>query len=313
MEQKNRSRGNKIQKWIIKYSGTILFFDRICATITAPYGHYQREEIMMIEALDAFFESIAWPMDPLPAYGAFHILYTLIGFTVCGTAAWKLRNVSNKCANTILFITGLVLILSEIFKQFFYYFVMKDNCYSWGDFPFQLCSIPMYMCLIVPWLKPGKFQRGMYSFMVLYNLLGGAISFTEPSGLLLDHWFLTIHALVWHMLLVFIGLFICFSKRGGNEPTDYKYATWTFIGLCGIAFALNSFVQIILGEEMNMFFVGPGNSPIIVFKQFSEWFGWYINTPIYIFAVCLGAYIVFLLIYYLQNKCLPFRRKAACK
>ena len=58
-----------------------------------------------------------------------------------------------------------------------------------------------------------------------------------------------------------------------------------------------------------MFFVGPGNSPIIVFKQFSEWFGWYVNTPIYIFAVCLGAYLLFVLIYWLHNKELPSRRK----
>jgi hypothetical protein len=186
---------------------------------------------------------------------------------------------------------------------------MMDNCYSWGDFPFQLCSIPMYMCLIAPWLKPGKLQRGMYSFMVLYNLLGGAIAFTEPSGLLLDQVFLTAHACIWHMLLVFIGLFICFSKRGGNEKSDYMGATWTFIALCGVAFALNSFVQNVIGEYMNMFFVGPGDSPIIVFKQFSQWFGWYINTPIYIFAVCLGAYLVFVLIYWLQNRKLPFGKK----
>ena len=165
------------------------------------------------------------------------------------------------------------------------------------------------MCLIAPWLKPGKLQRGMYSFMVLYNLLGGAISFTEPSGLLHRHWFLTLHACIWHMLLVFVGLFICFSKRGGNQKADYWGATWTFIALCGIAFGLNCFVQFGLGESMNMFFVGPGNSPIIVFKQFSEWFGWYINTPIYIFAVCLGAYILFVLIYWIQNKELPFRKK----
>jgi hypothetical protein len=145
--------------------------------------------------------------------------------------------------------------------------------------------------------------------MVLYNLLGGAISFTEPSGLLHGHWFLTLHACIWHMLLVFVGLFVCFSKRGGNKRSDYKGATWTFIVLCGIAFGLNCFVQFGLGEDMNMFFVGPGNSPIIVFKQFSEWFGWYINTPIYIFAVCLGAYIVFALIYWLQNKELPIRKK----
>lgn len=265
----------------------------------------------MLEAMDAFFESISWPMERIPSYGLFHILYTLIGFAICGMAAWKLRHVSDKTANRILFALGLLLAISEIFKQLFYYFVMMDNRYSWGDFPLQLCSIPMYMCLVVPWLKPGKLQRGMYSFMVLYNLLGGAISFAEPSGLLLDHWFLTIHALVWHMLLVFIGLFICISKRGGNRQSDYVGATWTFVALCGIAFGLNCFVQLVLGEGMNMFFVGPGNSPIVVFKQFSEWFGWYINTPIYIFAVSLGAYILFCLIYYLQNKALPFAKKAA--
>ena len=258
--------------------------------------------------LDSFFESISWPMEPPPAYGAFHILFTLIGFAVCGFSAWKLRNVNDKVAGRILFFCGLFLTISEVFKQFFYYFVMMDNCYSWGDFPFQLCSIPMYMCLIAPWLKPGKLQRGMYSFMVLYNLLGGAISFTEPSGLLHGHWFLTLHACIWHMLLVFVGLLICFSKRGGNQKADYWGATWTFIALCGIAFGLNCFVQFGLGESMNMFFVGPGNSPIIVFKQFSEWFGWYINTPIYIFAVCLGAYILFVLIYWIQNKALPFRK-----
>lgn len=263
----------------------------------------------MVEAMDAFFESIAWPMEPFPAYGAFHILYTLIGFAVCSFAAWKLRGVSDKAARWILFTIGLVLAVSEVFKQFFYFFAIKDNCYSWDDFPFQLCSIPMYLCLIAPWLKPGKLQRGMYSFMVLYNLLGGAIAFAEPSGLLVNHWFLTIHSLVWHMLLVFIGLFICFSKRGGNRQSDYVGATWTFIALCGVAFALNCFVQFVLGEDMNMFFVGPGNSPIIVFKQFSEWFGWYINTPIYIFAVCLGAYLVFVLVYWLQNRALPVRKK----
>ncbi len=265
----------------------------------------------MTEKLDTFFESIAWPMEPFPSYGAFHILYTLIGFAVCGITAWKLRKVSDRAARWILFSVGAVLILSEVCKQLFYYFAIMDNRYSWGDFPFQLCSIPMYLCVIAPWLKPGKLQRGMYSFMVLYNLLGGAISFTEPSGLLLDRWFLTVHACVWHMLLVFIGLFICFSKRGGDRKSDYVGATWTFIALCGVAFGLNCFVQFGLGEHMNMFFVGPGDSPLVVFKQFSQWFGWYVNTPIYIFAVCLGAYLLFALIYWIQNKELPIRKKQA--
>lgn len=262
----------------------------------------------MAEVLDTFFESMAWPMEKFPAYGAFHILYTLIGFAVCGITAWKLRGVRDKTAGWILFGVGLVLIVSEAFKQLFYYFAMMDNRYSWGDFPFQLCSIPMYLCMVAPWLKPGKLQRGMYSFMVLFNLLGGAISFTEPSGLLHDRWFLTGHALLWHTMLVFIGLFLCFSKRGGNQKGDYKGAVLTFLALSLMAFCMNVFVQNVLGESMNMFFVGPGNSPIVVFKQFSQWFGWYVNTPIYLFAVCLGAYIVHILIYLAQNKRLPFSK-----
>ena len=263
----------------------------------------------MIEALDAFIESTAWTMDPPKAYGAFHILYTLIGFALCGIIAWKLRKVSNKTSKWILFSIGVVLAVSEIYKQLFYYFAIEDNRYSWGDFPFQLCSIPIYMCLIGPMLKPGKVQRGMYSFMVLFNLLGGAISFAEPSGLLHGYWFLTVHALLWHMVLVFIGLFICFSGGGGNEKSDYIGGVCTFLALSVVAFGLNCFVQYGLGEHMNMFFVGPGNSPLAVFSLFSEWFGWYVNTPIYLFAVCLGAYLIFLLIYYLQNRSLPFGKK----
>ena len=144
--------------------------------------------------LATFFENISCPMKPPPAYGAFHILFTLIGFAVCGLLAWKLRNISDKIANRILFLCGLVLSLSEVFKQFFCYYVIADGTYHWGEFPFQLCSIPMYLCLVTPWLKPGKARRALYGFMVLYNLLGGAISFTEPSGLLHSQLFLTIHS-----------------------------------------------------------------------------------------------------------------------
>lgn len=249
-----------------------------------------------MEKLDAFFEANLFPMDPPPAYGLFHILYTLLGFALCAIVAWKMRKTSDRATRWVLFSIGLVLAISEIYKQLLYYFAIQQNSYHWGEFPFQLCSIPMYLCLIAPWLKNQKLQRGMYSFMVLYNLLGGAIAFAEPSGLLQNYWFLTVHSLIWHMLLVFIGLFLCFSRRGGITPADYKMATRIFLFLCAIAFFLNLTVQNIFGKHMNMFFVGPGNSPIIVFKQISQMFGWYISTLIYIPTVCLGAYLIFCLI-----------------
>lgn len=259
----------------------------------------------MMEKLDALFEAMLWPMTPPSAYGWFHILFTLGGFAICAFAAWKLRKVSDRTCRKILFGIGLVLAISEVYKQLYYYFAVNDNAYAWGDFPFQFCSVPMYICLIAPWLKPGKLQRGMYSYAVLFNLLGGAIAFTEPSGLFHSHWFLTVHALFWHMVLVFIGLFLCFSGRGGTEKGDFKVASFTFFGLSTIAFTCNTVVQKVIGGHMNMFFVGPGNSPLIVFKWISQTFGWYVNTVVYMLVVCLGAYLVFLLIRALRKKHTP--------
>ena len=256
----------------------------------------------MIEFLDSIFNAIAYPMDIIPSYGVFHISYSLIGFLVCGLLAWKLRNIKEEKAVKLLFVIGLILIISELGKQLFYYFIIENHSYSWGDFPFQLCSVPMYLCVLLPFIKDDSKKRSMYSFMALYNLLGGAISFAEPSGLLLNYYFLTIHALLWHMTLVFVGLFILFSKRGGQTIDDYFNSTKLFLLFSCIAFALNCFVQIGLNEKMNMFFVGPGNSPLAVFKQFSEWFGWYINTPIYLFAVCLGAFLVYLISSYFTKE-----------
>ena len=189
--------------------------------------------------LEAFLQSIAWPMTPPQAYGPFHLIFTISGFILCAVSAWKLRKVSDKTANIILFACGLVLILTEILKQLFYFYVIEDHAYHWGAFPFQLCSIPMYMCLIVPFLKPGKLRRAMYSFMVLYNLLGGAISFTEPSGLFHSYVLLTAHSCLWHMLLVFVGLFLVMSNRGGTEKEDYCASTKIFLLLSYIAFSFN--------------------------------------------------------------------------
>jgi hypothetical protein len=47
-----------------------------------------------------------------------------------------------------------------------------------------------------------------------------------------------------------------------------------------------------------MFFVGPKNSSLAVFKEISQKFGWYISTLLYIPTVCLGAFLVYLPAHY---------------
>ena len=244
--------------------------------------------------LDTFMTWTAWSMEKPPAYGLFHLSFAFIGFALSLFFAWKLRNLSDKANRILLLCCGGFLVITEIYKQLFYYYYIGNHSYQWWIFPFQMCSVPMYLCILAPLLKPGKVQSAMYNFMMLYNLLGGFMAFVEPSGIVHEYWTLTLHAFLWHMILVFVGLYLAISGRGGKKMSDYRSASATFVVLCAIAFCINLLLRDVSDGTVNMFFVGPSISSLVIFKQISELLGWYVGTLLYIPTVCFGAFLVFL-------------------
>ena len=236
----------------------------------------------------------AWEMETPKPYGFFHLSFALIGIAACVLGAWYLRKLGDRGNRILLVSCGVFLAICELYKQLFYYYYIGAGSYQWWIFPFQLCSVPMYLCIIAPFLKPGKVQKGMYGFMTSYNLLGGLMALIEPSGIVHPYWTLTLHAFIWHISLIFIGLYLLASRRAGVEIKDYKAATKAFLVLSAIAFSINVLLRDVSGGTVNMFFVGPSNSSLVVFKQISEWLGWYVSTALYIPTVCLGAFLVFL-------------------
>lgn len=247
----------------------------------------------MNSGLEKLLYMTAWPMEAPRAYGLFHLSFMMLGFALCGFAAWKLRGLGEMGSKRLLVSVGAFLAICEVYKQLLYYFCIGDPGYDWDVLPFQLCSLPMYLCIIAPLLPRGRLQQTLYSFMGFFNLLGGGISFFEPSGLLHSYWTLTLHALIWHMSLVFVGLYLCFSGKAGARIDDYRRAAKFFLVLCAVAFAINLALWEVSGGAVNMFFLGPSDNPIIVFSDIAEHFGWFTATAVYIPAVCLGAYFVF--------------------
>ena len=122
------------------------------------------------------------------------------------------------------------------------------------------------------------------------------MAFIEPSGIVLTYWTLTFHAFTWHMSLIFVGLYLFFSKRGGLGKEDFALSTKLFGVLCVIAFGLNLALQKVSDGSVNNFYIGPSLSPLIIIKQISEKFGWYVGTILYIPAVALGAFLIGLLL-----------------
>ncbi len=247
--------------------------------------------------LQKLIEATAWTMEKPKAYGPFHLIFTFVGLAVCVLLAYLLRKTGKRGNRIVLVSVGAFLIITEIYKQLFYYYHIGGGSYQWWIFPFQLCSVPMYLCVIAPFLKEGKVQSAMYHFMTTFNLLGGLMAFIEPSGIVHEYWTLTLHAFLWHMALIFVGFYLIASGRGAKTMKDYKSSVIMFLTLAAVAFIINLIFWVPSKGDIKMFYVGPAISPLAVFKNIAETCGWYVNTPIYLFAVSLGAFLMFLPVY----------------
>ena len=95
--------------------------------------------------MEDFLHATAWTMTEPQPYGLFHIVILLGGIPLSVMLAWKLRKVNERCYHRILFVIAVILLLSELYKQLFHFYVMDNKAYDWWIFPFQLCSLPMYL------------------------------------------------------------------------------------------------------------------------------------------------------------------------
>ena len=231
-------------------------------------------------------------MEVPKAYGPFHLTFFLAGLAVSIFLARLLRNSNEKQNRRVLLVSGLLLLTFEIYKQLFQYYAIGYERYPFGIFPFHICSTPMYLCLVAALIPSGRFQRALFNYIGTFGFIGGFISWFEPSGLSHGYWVQTLHSYIWHMILIFVGLHLGFSGRVAANKKDFRDAAIVFVGLCCAAFAVNLLFWNTSGGTINMFFVGPANSSLIVFKDISQRFGWYVNTPLYMGSMIFAAFIV---------------------
>lgn len=238
--------------------------------------------------LKDFLSWTAIKMPKVVPYGTFHLIFFFGGLILSILIAYLLRKKSSKTLKWIIFGLSFFLLITEIYKQLFYTYYIGNGVYQNWIFPFQLCSIPMYIGLVLPFIKSEKVSKILLTFLASYNLLGGFIAFLEPSGLIHEYYTLTYHAFIWHMLITFMGILTGINQNIIYKKKDFKLNIIFFLCLCIIAFIIN-----LLLSDTNMFFVGPNISSIIVFKTISTKFGWFINDLVYLPLLTLGAYICF--------------------
>ena len=180
-------------------------------------------------------------------YGLFHALMAgLAGLSALG--AWRLRGLKESRRQKLLFCLGVLMAGSEVLKQVFRFLIV-----DWWYFPFQLCSMPIYLCLLLPRLKKGR--RTVVTFLADFALLGGIAVYLDPSDMLSPSLFLTLFSFLWHDLLIIIGI-LCGTSDAMQEDSQGALKMLGLFGLlAGIAEILN--VSLFRYGELSMFYLSP--------------------------------------------------------
>jgi len=231
------------------------------------------------------------------AFGWFHLVCVFLCVALSVLAGVFGARHKSRTDRTVLSV-GLLLLILELYKQLYGYFVlMQGSGYDFSIFPFQFCSLPLYLYLVVPWLREGRCKELLYRFLGLYATMGGCLVMAYPA--FYDRASLCIHTMLWHTVMIATGVLILFSRGYGKSWRREVLATSpVFLLSLGMATLLNWLLTPYAQNSpkpLNLFYMSPyQGTNFWVVREVRQAFGWGESLVCYaLLFVFVGATTVF--------------------
>lgn len=245
----------------------------------------------MPEWLRYLLELTAHEMKQPPMFGGFHIGAAVLAVLIPYALARKFPPGSRAQAVRRLSVCGWILVLMEIYKQLFLYVIVNDMQYNFWYFPFQLCSIAMYLCILLPVLSRAA-QNTVLTFLFDFSLPGALLALVFPEDFLRTYVSLTLHGFIWHGMLVYIALTVWYIGLFRHSWQAYFRAAGLYLVLAGCAIGLNVLFQPYAepGAQPNLFYLSPYmKTGQFFFRDIAERFGILPEMVIYVSLYLLLA------------------------
>lgn len=242
----------------------------------------------------------AYEIEGLSGYGLFHLLFvilTIIGIAIFSLIAYRYKE---KNIKWIVFGFGILFLILEIYKQLWFNLLDEGaEPYVWYQFPFQMCSTPMYVCLISI-LFNEKIRNYLYSYLAFYSFVAGLSVMIYPGNIFVDNVSISAQSLTWHGSMVVLGCYLIVAKNYGKGIKEFIPGIAVFGILVTLALTMNLTFEYFkniynIDATFNMFYISPYyecSLPILVTIQ--ESVGWFIFFLCYIVAVTFGSSFIWL-------------------
>ena len=133
-------------------------------------------------------------------------------------------------------------------------------------FPFQFCSVPIYVAIfasVIPW---DKVREVCYRFLAFYGIIGGLAVMLVPNAVLYTYFVpMSFHAMLWHTVLVVMGVYLIVSRGYGKKICEMFTPAAIFLGFVILAIIGNILVYKLHlgtpacqpGDRLSMFYISP--------------------------------------------------------
>ncbi len=199
-------------------------------------------------------------------FSGFHFLCLGLMVALCvGVCLLFARKHDPKTDRIVVGVFAIIMLCGEIFKQLFWYEYYQY--YRWEIFPYQFCSVPIYVSLFATFVPWEKVREVCYRFLAFFGIIGGLAVMLVPSAVLYTYFVpISIHSMVWHSVLTAMGVYLIVSRGYGKEIKELFQPFCMFLGCVVLAIVGNllvynlhlKFVPVVEGgDRLSMFYISP--------------------------------------------------------
>lgn len=250
-----------------------------------------------------------WPFERPTNYGWYHIIWLVIMVISCIVISLTLaKKHDKKIDNRVIFAFGTLLVLIETYKQVFY--TLEAGHYQWYAFPFQFCSVPMYVAFIAPLIRNEKIQDSMYKFLAFYGFLAGfAVMLYPDTCFQTPYTTILIHTMLWHTSMVVMGVYLLISREYAsslkNIVKDLFPGFIVLLVIIVISLIVNEVgYKLYFGTDKNVYndtlffmYLSPYYpSPLPILSTIKETTPYIVFLITYIVAFFLGITVMFMIV-----------------
>lgn len=235
------------------------------------------------------------------AYGLYHIVWLMLIAGLTFFAVTQGRKHNTETVNRVVFITAVVVFALEIYKQIVFTFGdgSGEAGYAWYAFPFQFCSTPMYVGLLLGIFRKGRIHQMLLSYLSCYALFAGLAVMLYPADVYISTVGINIQTMICHGSMVVIGGYLLGSGQVKLEWKTLLKAMPVFAICVAVAATLNELayrVGILQDHNFNMFFISPYlECTLPVYSLVHNAVPFPVNLILYIFGFTAAAGLILLL------------------